>query len=210
MDYNELGTEFNSTPLQRTDLNEDPHQEFERWMARALEANAVQANAATLSTVGGDGQPSGRIVYLKGMDKRGFVFFTNFRSRKAQDLAQNSKGALTFYWPELDQQIRVEGTVQQTAAEESDGYFASRSRASQLGAWASEQSEVLPSRDVLDRQYAEANERFPDDVPRPAHWGGYRLTANGVEFWQGREHRCHDRFVYTRTPQGWSIDRLSP
>ena len=210
MDLNDLGTEFHNPPLRRSDLTVDPHRQFEHWMAHAVEAEVTEPNAMTLSTVGRTGQPSARIVYLKAMDPQGFVFFTNYRSRKARDLAHTSEAALTFYWPELDRQIRVEGTVEQTTTQESDGYFASRSRTSQWGAWASEQSEGVASRDALEQQFAAVQERFPNNVPRPSHWGGYRLIAHTIEFWQGRMHRCHDRFVYRRTSDGWTIERLSP
>lgn len=210
MDLNDLGTEFNAHALRRQALLDDPFQQFERWMAQALEAKVTQPNAMTLSTVSPEGQPSARIVYLKGMDHRGFVFFTNYRSRKAAELAHNAKAALMFYWPELNQQVRIEGPVAKTTEEESDDYFASRSRPSQLGAWASEQSDLLTSRDTLEQRYQAVQTQFPKTVPRPDHWGGYRLAPSLLEFWQGRQNRCHDRFVYRVSPQGWTINRLAP
>ncbi len=210
MDLNDLGTEFNAHALRRQALLDDPFQQFERWMAQALEAKVTQPNAMTLSTVSPEGQPSARIVYLKGMDHRGFVFFTNYRSRKAAELAHNAKAALMFYWPELNQQVRIEGPVAKTTEEESDDYFASRSRPSQLGAWASEQSDLLTSRDTLEQRYQAVQTQFPKTVPRPDHWGGYRLAPSLLEFWQGRQNRCHDRFAYRVSPQGWTINRLAP
>jgi pyridoxamine 5'-phosphate oxidase len=210
MDLNDVGTEFMSTPLRRRDLSDDPYEQFDRWMARALDTRVTQPNAMTLSTVSLEGQPSARIVYLKVMDRRGFVFFTNYQSQKARELAHNPKAALAFYWPKLDQQVRIEGTVEKTSEEESDGYFASRSQASQWGAWASKQSHTLTSRDALEDQYKAAQKQFPSAVPRPPHWGGYKLSPDSMEFWQGRMNRCHDRFQYQLSAERWIITRLSP
>ena len=210
MDLNTLGTEFKNPSLNRQDLSQDPFEQFKCWMAQALKVKVTQPNAMTLSTVSLDDQPSARVVYLKGMDNRGFVFFTNYQSQKAKDLDHNSKAAITFYWPELDQQVRVEGTVEKTSEEESDGYFALRSQASQWGAWASEQSAPLTSRDTLEDKYQAIQKQFPNAVPRPPHWGGYRLSPDCMEFWQGRINRCHDRFQYRLSAKGWTIHRLSP
>ena len=210
MDLNRIGTEFDRPSLNRKDMSEDPFQQFQQWMAQALKVKVTQPNAMTLSTVSLDGQPSARIVYLKGMDSQGFVFFTNYQSQKAKDLSHNPKAAITFYWPELDQQVHIQGTVEKTSEEESDGYFASRSQASQWGAWASRQSQTLPSRDTLEEQYKAAQQRFPDAVPRPPLWGGYRLSPNCMEFWQGRMNRCHDRFEYQLSANRWTMNRLSP
>ncbi|MCP4453470.1 MAG: pyridoxamine 5'-phosphate oxidase [Planctomycetes bacterium] len=210
MDLNDIGTEFKNPPLKRSDLPDDPYLQFERWMARALKTKVTQPNAMTLATVNPEGQPSSRILYLKAVDNRGFVFFTNYQSRKAGELVHNSKAALAFYWPDLDQQVRIEGTVEETTEEESDGYFASRSQASQWGAWASKQSHTLTSRNALDAQYVAAQKQFPDAVPRPPYWGGYRLCPTCMEFWQGRMNRCHDRFQYQRSTDEWIIKRLSP
>jgi pyridoxamine 5'-phosphate oxidase len=210
MDLNNVGTEFINTPLNRKDLLNDPFEQFETWMTRALKVQEVQPNAMTLSTVNHEGQPSSRIVYLKTMDSQSFVFFTNYQSQKAKVLIDNPKAALTFYWAQLDQQVRIEGTVQKTTEEESDAYFASRSRPSQLGAWASQQSEIISSRETLDDQYTTMQKTFPGDVPRPPHWGGYRLFPSCIEFWQGRENRCHDRFLYRLTGESWTINRLAP
>ena len=210
MDLNNLGTEFTNTPLNRCDLSDDPYEQFERWMARARKAQATQPNAMTLSTVNLEGKPSSRILYLKAVDKRGFVFFTNYQSQKARELAHNPRAAVTFYWPELDQQVRIEGTVGKTTEEESDGYFASRSQPSQWGAWASKQSHTLASRDALEGQYQAVQKKFPNAVPRPPHWGGYRPAPTCVEFWQGRPNRCHDRFQYQLSANVWTIERLSP
>ncbi|MCF7974330.1 MAG: pyridoxamine 5'-phosphate oxidase [Phycisphaerae bacterium] len=210
MDLNALGTEFVNAPLNRRDLLQDPFDQFESWMACLLQARAVEPNAMTLSTVNTEGQPSSRIVYLKAVDRQGFVLFTNYQSQKSVELARNPKAALTFFWPQLNRQVRIEGTVQKTSEEESDGYFARRSRASQLGAWASQQSQRLTSRDALDDQFKAMEKRFPQAVPRPPHWGGYRLSPDRMEFWHGRLNRCHDRFEYRSTSTGWTITRLSP
>ncbi len=166
----------------------------------------------TLATVDREGQPSARVVLLKGCDERGFVFFTNYASRKGRDLEENPRAALVFYWPAFDRQVRVEGTVEKTSPEESEAYFQSRPLGARIGAWTSSQSEVIASREELERSVEEAVQRFADGaVPRPGHWGGYRVRPDEVEFWQGRESRLHDRLRYRRQPGGgWLIDRLSP
>lgn len=167
----------------------------------------------TLATVGADGRPSARIVLVKGVDERGFVFFTNYESRKGRDLAAHPYAALLFYWIELERQVRIEGRVEKTSAEESDRYFASRPVGSRIGAWASEQSAVIDSRATLEAREKAFSERYGDDPPRPPHWGGYRVVPDTLEFWQGRPSRLHDRLVYTRdaaAPHGWTISRLSP
>jgi pyridoxamine 5'-phosphate oxidase len=189
----------------------DPLAQFERWFGEALAAGLPEPNAMTLATATPDGRPSARVVLLKGFDARGFVFFTNRHSRKGRELAANPHAALAFFWPELERQVRVEGVVTPTGDAESDAYFASRPLASRLGAWASPQSEVIAGRDVLDRNLAELAGRLGGDVPRPPHWGGYRVRPDAVEFWQGRPSRLHDRLRYARRPEGgWLRERLAP
>ncbi len=197
-------------PLRRADLDPDPIIQFERWFEVAAEAVPL-AEAMTLATVDGEGAADARMVLLKGVDQRGFRFFTNYESAKARQLAAGSPAALVLYWRELDRQVRVRGTVDQLGAEESDGYFATRGRGSQLGAWASPQSRSIASRELLEGELAAAEARFADaEVPRPADWGGYLLEPATIEFWQGRSDRLHDRFRYSRDAQGWRVERLGP
>ena len=192
-------------------LAEDPVDQFRTWFRRARSSRETLPEAATLATVSRSGQPSARVILLKGFDASGFVFYTNYRSRKAIDLAANPRAALVFHWKGLERQVRIEGRVRAISPAESDAYFATRPRGSQLGAWASPQSAVVPSGRVLERRFAAAARRFRGDVPRPTHWGGYRLRPSAVEFWQGRADRMHDRFVYRRTGGGkWTVSRLAP
>ena len=198
--------------LRRRDLDPDPIKQFANWFTAAIEAEIRDVNAMSLATATPDGRPSVRIVLLKGFDQDGFVFFTNYESEKGRQLEANPHAALAFYWIELDRQIRISGPVEKTSREESKRYFHSRPAASQLGAWASRQSEVLDARRVLDARMAEMTERFADKpIPLPPHWGGFRLRPETMEFWQGRPNRLHDRFRYVRQSDGkWSIDRLAP
>ena len=196
--------------LRRADLDPDPIIQFERWFALAAEA-APLAEAMTLATVDGDGAPDARMALLKGVDQRGFRFFSNFESAKGKQLAATPRAALVFYWRELDRQVRVRGAVERLAAEESDEYFATRARGSQLGAWASPQSRPLDSRQLLDTALGAAEARFAGaEVPRPAAWGGFLLEPLSIEFWQGQVGRLHDRFRYTRGANGWETERLGP
>jgi pyridoxamine 5'-phosphate oxidase len=200
--------------LGRDDLHDDPVREFREWLDDAEDAGVTFPNAMALATADADGRPSVRHVLLRGVDALGFVFYTNRESRKGNDLAVNPWASLVFLWRELDRQITVTGPVERVSDQESDDYFASRPREAQIGAWASAQSTVIPDREALDRRFAEADRRFADgDVPRPPHWGGYRVLPESVEFWQGRAFRLHDRFRYTRDgaePTGWRVERLSP
>ena len=198
--------------LRRSDLHREPIKQFANWFTAAIEAGIRDVNAMSLATAGRDARPSVRIVLLKGFDQDGFVFFTNYESRKGKQLEANPYAALGFYWIELDRQIRVSGKVERTSREESQTYFHSRPVGSQLSAWASRQSEVLDGRRVLDARMAEMTERFSDKpIPLPPHWGGFRLRPAKIEFWQGRSNRLHDRFRYTRQADGfWQIDRLAP
>jgi pyridoxamine 5'-phosphate oxidase len=188
----------------------DPITEFLNAVERA-QAHQVDTAPVILATTDADGQPSARLVLLRGIDHRGFVFFTNYNSRKGRELETNPRAALCIHWPTLDEQIRVEGNVMRVSAEESDAYFAGRPRGSQLGAWASEQSEVLPSRETLEQRYREIERRFEGrTVDRPAFWGGYRIAPHRIEFWYGRPDRLHDRVRYVRDGSVWRIDRLYP
>ena len=188
----------------------DPITEFQNAIERA-KAHQVDTAPVVLATTDTDGRPSARLVLLRGVDARGFVFFTNYNSRKGRELAANPHAALCFHWVSLDEQIRIEGSVERVSGEESDAYFASRPRGSQLGAWASEQSQVLPSRETLEERYREIERRFEGrQVDRPPFWGGFRLTPVRIEFWYGRPDRLHDRVVYTRDSSAWRIDRLYP
>jgi pyridoxamine 5'-phosphate oxidase len=189
----------------------DPFALFDQWYAEARTSEPNDSNAMALATVGADGQPSVRMVLLKGHGPDGFVFYTNRESRKAQELGQGSKAALLFHWKSLRRQIRIEGAVRFASDAESDAYFASRSRDSQLGAWASDQSRPLAGRETFAARYEEMRARFEGgEVPRPPHWGGYRVTPRAIEFWQDRAHRLHERRLFTRAEQGWSEGLLYP
>jgi pyridoxamine 5'-phosphate oxidase len=198
--------------LRRSDLDPNPTRQFANWFTVAIEAGIRDVNAMSLATADIDARPSVRIVLLKSFDQEGFVFFTNYESAKGKQLTKNPYAALGFYWVDLDRQIRVRGKVEKVSRQESEAYFHSRPIGSQLGAWVSRQSEIIDARRVLDARMEEMTERFGDKrIPLPPHWGGYRLRPDTIEFWQGRPNRLHDRFRYTRLPDGsWQIDRLAP
>ena len=199
-------------PLDERELDPDPDPvaQFRRWLEEAEEKAIPLAEAATLATATADGTPSARVVLLKGLDDRGFVFYTNRESRKGRELAENARAALVFYWNELGRQVRVEGAVEEVAADEADAYFRTRPRGSRIGAWASPQSTAISGREELETRAGELEQRYGDDVPRPPFWGGFRVVPHTVEFWQHRENRLHDRFVYRRRDGGWGIERLAP
>lgn len=189
----------------------DPFRLFARWFDEAREAGVREPNAMTLATVGADGQPAARIVLLKGLDARGFSFYTNYRSRKGEDLAANPRAALVFWWEPLERQVRIEGAVERVAEKVSDAYFASRPRGSRLGAWASEQSRIVADRAELEARLEAVEEKYDDGhVPRPPYWGGYRVLPARFEFWQGRPNRLHDRLEYVPGEGVWEIRRLAP
>jgi pyridoxamine 5'-phosphate oxidase len=193
------------------ELPDDPVRAFERWLGLAVEAGLPEPTAMTLATSTREGRVSARIVLLKQVDARGFVFATNYQSRKAREIEANPWVCLVFGWIPLERQVRIEGLIERTSEEESDAIFAARPRAAQLGAWASTQSEVIPSRAALEAAVAEADRRFPATVPRPPHWGGYRVVPHAIELWRGRPHRLHDRLRYERAPgAGWTRRRLAP
>ncbi len=197
--------------LTETEVDPDPIVQFERWFDHAVKSEVPEPNVMTLATVSADHRPSARIVLVKGVDARGFTFFTNYESRKGHDLAANPHASLLFHWIELERQVRIEGRVEKTTEAESDAYFHSRPLNSRIGAWASEQSAVVQSRAVIESREADFNARFGENPPRPAHWGGYRLTPEYIEFWQGRASRLHDRIRYVCAPDGsWRIERLAP
>jgi len=195
--------------LREADADPDPLTQFRRWFVEA-ERGQPNPEIMTLATATAQGAPSARMVLLRGCDERGFVFFTNFESRKARELGENPRAALVLYWPELERQVRIEGTVEIVPEAEADAYFRQRPRGSQLSAWASPQSQSVPNRDFLEERVRQVTERFPGQVPRPPFWGGYRVLPEVIEFWQGGEHRLHDRLVYRRTPGGWLRERLGP
>ncbi len=197
--------------LNESDVDPNPLKQFEVWYGEALASGVPEADAMTLATATTDGAPDARIVLLKSFDGRGFVFFTNYQSRKAQELAANGRACLLFYWLPLKRQVRIEGTVEKVSAAESDDYFHARPWGSKLGAWASDQSRVITSRENLEKRFAEFELEFADNVPRPPHWGGYRLIPTAIEFWQGRDNRLHDRIRYRlQQDKSWRIERLAP
>jgi pyridoxamine 5'-phosphate oxidase len=198
--------------LREADVDPNPFNQFRSWLEQALSSHLPQPVGMALATATSDGRPSVRMVLLRGFDERGFVFFTNYQSRKAEELEYNPWAALVFYWAELDRQVRIEGQVQRVSIEESNEYFQSRAWGSRLGAWASPQSQVIASRDVLEQRMAELEAEFIEpDVPRPAHWGGYRVIPTSIEFWQGQPNRLHDRLRYRRlADNSWCLERLAP
>ncbi len=210
-DITSLRQEYTRHQLSKATVALDPFEQFTKWFEEASSAGIVEPNAMHLGTSTVDGSPSGRVVLLKGFDEGGFTFFTNYRSRKAGELIQNPRCYLHFFWGELERQVFIRGTAAKTSDEESDAYFAQRPYASQIGAWASEQSSVVASREVLEKRFEELSAKYGEGaVPRPEFWGGFRVTPSEFEFWQGRPSRLHDRICYAKTGSVWATSRLSP
>ena len=212
MSIADLRREYTQHGLSESEVDADPFAQFRAWFDHALAAQLPEPNAMTLATTTPDGKPSARVVLLKGFDQRGFVFYTNYHSRKGSEIEASGWAALVFFWPELERQVRVEGRVERVSPQESDDYFASRPAGSRLGAWASPQSQVIASRDVLEQRLSALTNQYADqDIPRPQHWGGYRVAPTAIEFWQGRPNRLHDRLRYRLSnDQRWLLERLAP
>jgi pyridoxamine 5'-phosphate oxidase len=208
----DLRKDYSSESLLETDIAADPVEQFQKWWQQALATEIVEPNAMTLATASNDGMPSARIVLLKGFDKKGFVFFSNYESYKGLQLEENPKACLVFFWKELERQVRIVGLVKKLEAKDSDAYFHSRPLGSQIGAWTSPQSRVIEGRNWLDNHYLEVAEKFHEkEIERPPHWGGYLVQPVIIEFWQGRPSRLHDRLQYTLQKDGsWKIERLAP
>jgi pyridoxamine 5'-phosphate oxidase len=212
LSFNDLRKEYSKATLEINSAAASPIPQFEKWFSQALEAKIPEPNAMNLATVSKGGQPSCRIVLLKGIERQGFVFYSNYQSHKGKELEENPACALTFFWPELERQVRIEGIAERVSEEQSIAYFQSRPRESQVGAWASPQSAVIADRLLLENRAKEIEKRFQGQtvLPKPKQWGGFRVEPFMVEFWQGRPNRLHDRIVYTKDDGNWKVSRLAP
>lgn len=211
MSIADIRKDYSLKTLNEADVFADPMQQFEKWWQEAIESKIEEVNAMTLATSTAEGKPSARIVLLKGIERNGFVFFTNYHSNKGNQIEENPFVSLVFFWKELERQIRVEGSIRKVAAAESDAYFSSRPEGSRIGAWASPQSRVIASREVIEENVTELGKSFANkEIDRPPHWGGYIVIPNLFEFWQGRNSRLHDRIQYTYKDAAWKIERLAP
>lgn len=208
----DLRKDYTLQDLNEIEVDPNPVIQFQKWFDQACSADVPEPNAMTIATVNSEGKPSARMVLLKDYDEKGFVFYTNYNSRKSQELAANPYAAIVFWWAQLERQVRITGSVEKISARESDEYFHSRPLNSRLGAWTSNQSEIISSREVLEQRLQELQEKYQDlNIPRPSHWGGFRVIPTEIEFWQGRSSRLHDRLSYTQCDDGsWKIQRLSP
>ena len=209
-DLAQIRRDYELKTLDESQVDRDPMKQFGVWMVEAIHAQVPEPTAMTLSTVDAKGRPSGRIVLLKGVDPRGFVFFTNYQSRKGREMAANPQAALTFMWKELERQVRIEGRIEQVTPEESTTYYETRPLGARIGAWASPQSEVIDNRGWLEKRWEALSAEHGESPKRPPHWGGYRVLPDYLEFWQGRRSRLHDRIVYKREGQAWKLARLAP
>ncbi|HJV75610.1 MAG TPA: pyridoxamine 5'-phosphate oxidase [Noviherbaspirillum sp.] len=211
MSIADLRTEYSRASLSEADVDPNPIEQFSKWFNEAISAQVPEANAMSVATVGANGRPSSRIVLIKEFDQRGFTFFTNYSSRKGQEIIENQHAALLFFWIELERQVRIEGRVERISATENDSYFHSRPLMSRLGAIASAQSQPVANRETLEEKFAQVEKQYGDNPERPAHWGGYRVVPDYLEFWQGRPSRLHDRITYTLQADGsWQRQRLQP
>ncbi|MBL8512339.1 MAG: pyridoxamine 5'-phosphate oxidase [Betaproteobacteria bacterium] len=210
MDIATLRNDYKLASLSEADVIVSPFGQFEKWFNEVMQSQITEPNAMTLATTNDQGRPAARIVLLKEFDERGFVFYTNYHSRKGRELATAGYAALLFFWAELERQVRIEGRIEKVSAAESDAYYQQRPLLSRIGAWASAQSTVLASREALEKRFAESAAEYGDNPPRPPHWGGYRLMPEAFEFWQGRRSRLHDRICYRLENSDWRIERLAP
>lgn len=206
----DIRQEYLLAALDEATVGKDPLAFFKKWFDDAVSSEVGEANAMTLATVDKERQPHARIVLLKGLEQDGFVFYTNYDSDKGHQIADNPRASIVFFWKELERQVRIEGRLEKTSAAESDQYFHSRPKGSQLGAWSSPQSKKIVSRDILEEHFNEFQQKYPDNVPRPEHWGGYRLMPHKIEFWQGRGNRMHDRIVFEKLGDIWDKYRVAP
>ena len=205
----DLRTDYQKSELNVNDLTEEPIILFQQWLTQAI-TYSNDANAFVLSTVNSNGVPSSRVLLLRDATKKGFSFFTNYSSRKSQEIELNPNVCLNFFWPEMERQVRINGSISRLSEQESDDYFNSRPYESRIGAWCSPQSQVIESREVFENKILELKKKYPNEVPRPENWGGYTIMPNEIEFWQGRANRLHDRFLYNKQGKKWTINRLAP